>query len=357
MNKQQCDKIRELLVAGRAGQFDFLSALVRQPSDNPPGEFQDIIDHLMSQFRKLGFSILRHPDPVGHENGDDGTDNNGLTNLIVRHKFGKGPIVAFVANVDTAKAGGDWTHDPYGGDIVERHMYGRGVSGAKGTLAAYVFALLALRECASDLMGTIELHITFDGETGGDQGPRWLLANKLVAPDFAIAPGPADCLVTSACGRLFLEVEINGRAAVASNPGAGIDTLDAAARVMSAIYNLRPHYAEITSDIEGIGSPTAIVTEVSGGESPRHIAAKTIVKIDRRILPEENPVKVERELTTLIGKNVVQVKDMLCKVRRTYQTPAMLPQKGTDCLIDAFQRQASDVFGAPLPVIGTALET
>jgi succinyl-diaminopimelate desuccinylase len=353
MNKLQIDKIKELLVANRSGQFSFLSALVRQRSENPPGGFERVTAHLTEQFRKLGFKVQRFPE--SGEVGDTGIA--GITNLVIRHEFGDGPTIALAAHVDTAIAGPDWTKEAFGGEIIERHIYGRGVAGAKGALAAYVFALVALRECGEDLVGAIELHITFDGEIGGDLGPRWLLANGHVAPDMAIAVGTTHSLITSASGRLCLEVEINGRSAPASDPEAGIDTIDAAAKVMTAIYGLKDEYAKISSKINGIEHPTVIVTEVHGGDSPRHVASTTTVKLDRRLIPEEDPVTVERDLTTLIGKAVVMVDKMLCKVRRTYVTPAMVAVDGTDNLIEAFQRHAADVFGNNLPVLGTAKET
>ena len=353
MDKQKLSSLQDLLVRRRADQFAFLGALVRQPSENTTGEFKGLIDFLAGEFRKLGLSVQFFPDPgEGRQLAD-----KGLVNLVVRHEFDRGPTIALVTHVDTSLAGPDWTHDPFGGEIVDRHMYGRGVAGGKGALAAYVFALIALCENPDGLLGAVELHITFDGETGGDLGARWLLANKRVAPDMVIASGTTYNLITSASGRLCLEAEINGRSAPASNPKAGVDTMDAAARVMTAVYNLRQDYARLSSEIEGIGSPSIIITEVHGGESSRHVAARTIIKMDRRMIPEEDPVKVERDLTTLIGTSVVGVKNTLCKVRRTCLYPAMIQADGTDRLITAFQRHAPAVFGETLPVVGTAMET
>jgi succinyl-diaminopimelate desuccinylase len=353
MNEKQKIKIREFLTAQRSGQFAFLGALVRRPSENPPGGCGELAAYLTDYLNALGFEVLKYPEP---ENDADIT-STGLSNLIVRQKFGDGPVIALVAHGDTAVAGPGWKYDPFGSEIIDGKMYGRGVVAAKGTLCAYVSVLLALRDQAENLDGCVELHITFDGESGGDLGGRWLLANNLTSPDLVIAAGSTHSLISTSTGSLLLEVEIKGRSAPASLPEAGIDTLDAAARVMTAIYNLRPDYAKIRSDVEGIGSPTIIVSQLHAGDSPRSVAGRAVITIERTLIPEEDPAKVEGELTSLIGTSVVQVPGVLCKVRRRGLQAPMVPTDGADDLVEAFQRHAPEVLDGPLEILGTALDT
>jgi acetylornithine deacetylase/succinyl-diaminopimelate desuccinylase-like protein len=75
------------------------------------------------------------------------------TNLIVRHRFGAGPVVALNAHGDVVPPGLGWRHDPYGAAIETGPygpaMYGRGVAVSKIGLCAYAFALLALRAAES----------------------------------------------------------------------------------------------------------------------------------------------------------------------------------------------------------------
>ncbi len=93
------------------------------------------------------------------------------TNLIVRRRFGDGPVVALNAHGDVVPPGEGWTADPYGAEIRDGWMYGRGVAVSKSDFATYAFALLALEQQASALRGTVELHFTYDEETGGEIGP------------------------------------------------------------------------------------------------------------------------------------------------------------------------------------------
>jgi len=353
MDENQKIRIHGFLTARRSEQFAFLEAMIHQPSENPPDTCQGIASYIAGYLKIMGFSVLKYPEPEAAADINDG----GIVNLVVRHEFGDGPTIALVAHGDTAVVGPDWTRDPFGAEIDQGNMYGRGVVASKGALATYVYALLALRDRAEGLKGAIELHITFDGESGGDLGCRWLLANKLVAPDLVIAAGTTHNLITTATGFLFLEVEIKGRSAPASMPQAGIDTLEAAAKVMTAIYELRQSYSKIRSRVEGIGSPSIVISQVHGGESSRSVAGRTLLHIDRRLIPGEDPAKVENDLTTLIGTSVVQVPGVLCKVRRKGLSSPMVAHKNAPRLIDAFQSYAPEVLGAQLEIEGTPMDT
>ena len=98
------------------------------------------------------------------------------TNLLVRRRFGEGgPMIALNAHGDVVPPGEGWTKDPYGAEIVDGWMYGRGVAVSKSDFATYAFALLALEELersGARLNGTVELHLTYDEEAGGEIGPR-----------------------------------------------------------------------------------------------------------------------------------------------------------------------------------------
>src|SRR3546814_5476317 len=94
------------------------------------------------------------------------------TNRVVRRKFGPketegGPVIALNAHGDVVPPGEGWTRDPYGAEIVDGWMHGRGVAVSKSDFATYAYALLALEAAAAagaKLAGTVELHFTYDEE-------------------------------------------------------------------------------------------------------------------------------------------------------------------------------------------------
>ena len=159
------------------------------PSDNPPGDCAAHAEAAAGLLEGLGFTVERHPVP------DELVRANGMiscTNLVVRKRFGDGPVVALNAHGDVVPPGEGWTKDPYGAEIVDGWMYGRGVAVSKSDFATYAFALLALRaaaEAGAQLGGTVELHLTYDEEVGGEIGPRWLIEQGISKPDLALGAG------------------------------------------------------------------------------------------------------------------------------------------------------------------------
>src|SRR6267142_594123 len=187
--------VAEIVDGGFDAECDFLASLVKIPTDNPPGDCAAHAARARVLLEALGFAVEAHPVPV------DSVRAAGMiavTNLIARQRFGKdGPCVALNAHGDVVPPGLGWTRDPYGAEIVSdpTHgptMYGRGVAVSKSDFATYTYALRALQELASNghaINGSVELHLTYDEEVGGEIGPRWLLAQGLSRPDYAICAG------------------------------------------------------------------------------------------------------------------------------------------------------------------------
>ena len=135
-----------------AAECDFLAALVRVPTDNPPGDCAAHAERSRALLEASGFAVETHPVPA------DAVRAAGMisaTNLIVRQRFGTdGPCIALNAHGDVVPPGLGWTHDPYGAEVVDDPaqgptMYGRGVAVSKSDFATYAYALLAVQELAA----------------------------------------------------------------------------------------------------------------------------------------------------------------------------------------------------------------
>src|SRR5271170_2257246 len=173
---RQPSRLEILIDESHAEQIRFLAELVRIPSDNPPGDCGRHAEHVAVLLERMGFTVERHAVPTAESQA------NGMisaTNLIVRRRFGPGPVIALNAHGDVVPPGEGWTADPYGAEIRDGVMYGRGVAVSKSDFATYAFALKALEESGLALHGTVELHLTYDEETGGLIGPLWLLDRGL----------------------------------------------------------------------------------------------------------------------------------------------------------------------------------
>ena len=345
--------IAEFLAARRDAQTEMLAALVRVPSDNPPGDCAAHAEVTAGLLEKLGFAVERHvvPAAVAQAHG-----MVSATNLVVRHRFGPGPVIALNAHGDVVPPGEGWTADPYGAEIRDGWMYGRGAAVSKSDIATYAYALAAL-QAAGQAAGTVELHITYDEETGGEIGPGWLLAQGISKPDIALGAGFSYEVVEAHNGCLHLELEVTGRSAHAAKPYTGVDALEAASGILTALYAWRKTLADRSSKIAGIGAPQLTVGLIAGGISTNVVPDRVVLRMDRRIVPEENPTEVEAELRGVIAGAVAAFPQAKLAMKRVLLATPLTPTPAGKRLTEILCRHASAVMGTAVQPGGVPLYT
>jgi acetylornithine deacetylase/succinyl-diaminopimelate desuccinylase-like protein len=342
-------------------QTQFLAELVKVPSDNPPGDCAAHAKRARHLLEQLELAVEAHDVPHALV---DAAGMKSATNLVIRHRFGDGPIIALNAHGDVVPPGLGWRRDPYGATIEEGPhggvMYGRGVAVSKSDFATYTWTLLALKAAVAQgavLGGTLELHFTYDEEAGGIIGPKWLLDQGLVRPDAAIAAGFSYAVVTAHNGCLHLEVTVTGKQAHAAMPAAGLDALEAANAILSALYAHRTTLTRIRSATAGIISPTLNVGLIKGGINTNVVPDQVAFRIDRRVIPEEDPAEVEAELRTLIANAAKRDPQIKVEVRRLLLAEPLAPRPATQRIAAAIQRRAKEVLRVEVPVAGVPLYT
>lgn len=344
-------------VAGwRDEQISFLAELVRAPSDNPPGDCAPHALRAAQMLEAMGFAVERHAVPA------DVVAACGMKsaiNLVIRERFGcgGGPVIALNAHGDVVPPGLGWTSDPYGAEIRDGWMIGRGAAVSKSDFATYAYALKALKENPAGLTGQVELHFTYDEETGGAIGPEWLLAQGISRPDFAISAGFSYAITTAHNGCLHLEVECVGKSAHAARPETGYDALHAATDVMAALYELRKSYAGQRSAIAGIDHPTLVIGLIEGGINTNVVPDNVKLRIDRRIIPDENPEQVEHDLVEFIRKAAEAHPTIRVRTRRIILARPFVPLPGQEKLVAAIQVAAARVLGETIAPQGSPLYT
>ncbi len=345
------------LDARHADAVAFLAELVKVPSDTPPGDNAPHAERAAALLTALGFEVERHEVPAATV-GAAGL--RSITNLVVRQRFGAGPTVALNAHGDVVPPGSGWTHAPYGAEIHDGRMYGRGVAVSKSDFATYAFALAALkavREPGHALHGCVELHFTYDEEMGGELGPAWLLARGLTKPDLAICAGFSYGIVTAHNGCLQVEALLRGRAAHAAIPQSGVDALTAAVAVLAELYASRDALTRIRSQVPGITHPTLNVGRIEGGIHTNVVPDRVMFRVDRRIVPEEDPAQVETALDRLLEGAAGRHAGVELEVRRLLLADPLRPTAGQQPLVEALQRHASRIFGETIAAQGVPLYT
>ena len=339
-------------------EVKFLQQLVRVPTDTPPGNNAPHAERTAELLTEFGFDVEKHPVPQ-QEVSDYGLES--ITNLIVRRQYGTpgngGRTIALNAHGDVVPPGEGWTHDPYGGEIDNGSLYGRATAVSKSDFASFTFALRALEAVAKPSKGAVELHFTYDEEFGGLLGPGWLLKNGLTRPDLLIAAGFSYEVVTAHNGCLQLEVTVHGKMAHAAIPASGIDALQGATKILNALYAQNAIYQQVTSKVEGITHPYLNVGRIEGGTNTNVVPGKVVFKLDRRMIPEENPVEVEATLRKVIADAAAESTGITVDIKRLLLANAMRPLPGNKPLVEAIQKHGEAVFGEPIKAMGTPLYT
>ena len=332
----------------------FLQALVRVPTDTPPGDNAPHAGRTRALLAEFGFEAEAQvvPEAEVHALG-----LRSLTNLVVRRDYGPGRIVGLSAHGDVVPPGEGWTHDPYGAEIVDGRLYGRAAAVSKSDFASFAFATRAIESLRERLAGGVELYFTYDEEFGGTLGPGWLLEHGLARCELLVAAGFSHQVVTAHSGCLQLEVTVHGRAGHAAEPDAAVDALQGATALLQVLYARNEVYRRVRSSVPGIAHPSINVGRIEGGTNTNVVPGRVTLRLDRRMIPEERPEIVEREMRVTIESVIAKHAGMSVDIRTLLLAHPLKPLAGNAALVEALVRHGEAVFGVAPPVCGTPLYT
>lgn len=337
----------------------FLKKLVQIPSDNPAGDCLPIATSLEKQLQELGFenvSLLEVDEESVKANG-----MISLANVLSTSVFGDGEGTNVVLNAhgDVVPPGLGWSVDPYGGEILDGKMYGRGVAVSKSDIAAYTYAVLALNQVKEQLSGRVDLAFTFDEETGGEIGPKWLIDQGHIKPDQAIVAGFTYSAVNAHNGCLHFEIKTTGKSAHAALPHTGIDAIEATSKIVNALYDYRKTLAEKNSSVQGIDFPTLNVGLISGGINTNVVPDECTIRVDRRLIPEEDFVAAEAEFRELVHQAVAGISGIKIEIRKILHAKSFGPVPENTPLVQSLAENWKLVLNeeGELPVHGVPLYT
>jgi succinyl-diaminopimelate desuccinylase len=294
--------------------------LVRIPTVNPPGDnYREACELVARRLAPQGFAI----EFVRAEGAPGDSELHPRWNLVARREGARpGPAVHFNGHIDVVEVGHGWTVDPFGGDVVDGRVYGRGTCDMKGGLAAAIVAVEAFLAVRPDFSGAIEVSATADEETGGYGGVAHLARLGHFAPDrvsAVVIPEPLnkDRVCLGHRGVWWAELETFGRIAHGSMPFLG----DCAVRHMGAVIaemeaSLYPALAARRTAMpvvpEGARASTLNINSLHGGQAERPrdftgwpspvVPDSCRMIIDRRFLAEEDIAEVKDELRATVER-------------------------------------------------------
>lgn len=336
--------------------------LVRVPTLNPPGAYyREICDLLDMRLRHTGF----HVQIVRAEGARGDSDKHPRWNLIARRE-GRSPgeTVHFNSHHDVVEVGSGWTTEPFGGELKDGRIYGRGTCDMKGGLATSIVAAEAFADLVPEFAGAIEISATADEETGGYGGVAWLAERGWFSPErvqHVIIPEPLNknriCLGHR--GVWWAEIETKGRIAHGSMPFLG----DSAIRHMGAVIAemeatlfpalasrhtampvVPPQARQSSMNINSLHAGLDEPEEGYTGFPSAVVAHSARMVIDRRYLIEETPEAVRQEVIDLLERVKQQRNEFRYEVRDLWTIPPTMTEKSAP-VVTALHRAIGSVLG------------
>lgn len=256
-----------------------LQELVRIPSvnpDNDPGTAfvgeQQLADWLAEWLRGIGAEVtLEEIKP-------------GRPNLIARFAPMDGrPRVLLGPHLDTVGVGA-MTIDPFGAEIHDGKLWGRGASDTKGPMAAMLWALHETRDLLATLPTAVDF-VAFMGEESCQYGSKDFAAKHARHYQFAVVGEPTSLNVVHVTkGSLWAVLRTTGKAAHSSQPERGDNAIMKLARALDALeHDLVPKLANFTHPV--LGRSTMNVGVIRGGSRPNIVPDLAEAEIDIRLTP------------------------------------------------------------------------
>ena len=202
--------------------------------------------------------------------------------MVARIGDGGSPRLAWNGHLDVVPVGDPETWvPPFGGEIVDGRLIGRGAADMKGAIAAALAAVAALGRSSVELGGTLDLHLVADEEMAGYHGTQVLLEQGLLDQDAAIV-GEATSLDLGLAerGGAWVVATARGRSAHGSRPHLGVNAITTMSRFLLRIHEVLP-------DLEHplAGRPTVNAATIEGGER----AERRRRPLRRRHRPADDP--------------------------------------------------------------------
>lgn len=266
-------------VIDRDGLVEFTRRLVRIPSVNQPGQGEaPVVAAVVELVRSWGW------DPVIEEVAP------GRPNCIIRLEGGQpGRTLLFEGHTDVVTPGDpeEWSRDPFGADLVDGRIWGRGAADMKGGLAAMLFAARAI-ESVGPFPGTIVLGVLCDEEEMMIGVHDFVRRGHARGIDGAIVcePEAGEICITQK-GALRLRIDFEGRMAHGAMPDQARNPITAAFDLIAEIRLIEADYQRQPGEHPTLGVTYLTPTYVTAGSLPQLnvIPSSALLTVDVRTVP------------------------------------------------------------------------
>ena len=256
-----------------------LKRLVQFPTENPPGKTKEIINFLVSEVFKESDGFTNEIIPYKKKNIE-------LHNLV--SKIGTGPQkVILSGHLDVVPAGNQslWRYPPFSAEIEDGKLYGRGACDMKAGITMLIGTIMNLKKYPELLERYTILFLGSADEEAGMTG-AYTCVRKGVMKDaiLLIVAEPTNMkLGIAEKGLLWMDLYIRGKAAHASIPGSGLNSIEGAIKLIPYLYECLD-----TTEDNLLGKSSLNIGKIEGGVANNIVPEETKMSIDYRLIPKQD---------------------------------------------------------------------
>ena len=224
--------------------IELCSALVRAPSENPPGDVSLAADVARAWLSERGHDCEVHE------------PERGRINVLARFGEGK-PCLMLMGHLDVVPAGDRdrWGFDPFCGDIRDGRVLGRGATDMKGGVACIMAVYHALSGLMDELGGSLLLALVCDEETGGRLGAGWLAERGVfdgVDACLIAEPTSPRVAILGERGICWLRLRAHGRPAHGSIPSLGLNAIEIMMKGLEALKDVEKAPVKTPEEVRAV---------------------------------------------------------------------------------------------------------
>lgn len=324
---------------------EFHRGLVRIPSINPPGDCVDAITYVERPFAEAGFEI---------ENVDD---DPVQPNLIARYGPEGTKKLLINAHVDVVPIGerSSWKFDPFGAEIEDGKIYGRGAGDDKASVTAQAIAALALKASGVPLKGQLIYTAVSDEESGGIHGAK-LVSEVVPDPSWVIiGEQTLNRVAIGEKGHGACELIVHGKTAHGALPWEGANAIEGVAEIIVALR--RELWPRLADRVHWAFKPSSgSVNMIEGGVKANVVPDRASIYIDRRLAPGETPEGCREEILSIAEQAIQNVPGCTVELHMPYPGKAAVVAEVDDPLVQAMIG-ANELIGASTEPTGFSMNT
>ena len=290
---------REMLVA-------FLRGFLRARSPNPPGDTREATRYITDYLdgKRITYDVVG-PDP----------EKTNIVSTFKSQVEGKRLILNGHIDVFPVGTGEGWSQDPWGGELVNGKVYGRGACDMKAGTTASIYAYFVLHELREQLKGSVTLTAVSDEETGGRLGAGWLIENVPETLGDCCINGEPSSSYTIRFGEkgiLWLKIKVKSPGGHGAYPHLSVNPIKVASKLITELETLNDIPVPYPENLRKAIDEGREAAEKALGEGGAEVMSRLSVNIGTiegglkvNVIPRECSFEVDLRLPPGLSKEDV----------------------------------------------------